>query len=276
MNERFLDEGKFVPLLGFEWQHTGYGDKIVHYLGGDQPYLPRDDVRYQSAKGLYAALRDSDALVISHHPCYPRGSWCSSTDFDAVETDVERLVELWSMHGSSEGYDPTDRPFAEFDPDRLVMSALKRGLRLGFTGGSDTHSARPGGSAKEPRPCWGGLTAVWANNLTRRDLFLALYERRTYALTCARIILRFEVNGQPMGSEIEACETADIHIDVWAPSAIAKVEVLKNASLLRHFDQTTDECHIDMHEKTGGATFYHCRVTLADGNLAVCSPVWLG
>jgi len=276
MNERFLDEGKFVPLLGFEWQHTGYGDKVVHYLGGDQPYLPRDDVRYQSATGLYDALRYSDALVISHHPSYPRGSWCSSTDFDAVETDVERLVELWSMHGSSEGYDPADRPFSGFDPDRLVMSALKRGVRLGFTGGSDTHSARPGGSAKEPKPYWGGLTAVWADHLTRRDLFHALYERRTYALTCARIILRFEVNGQPMGSETEACETAEIHIDAWAPNAISKVEVLKNASLLRQFDQTADECHIDMHDKTDGATFYHCRVTLEDGNLAVCSPVWLG
>lgn len=276
MNERFLDEGKFVTLLGFEWQHTGYGDKVVHYLGGDQPYLPMDDKRYGSAAGLYEALRGSDALVISHHPCYPRGSWCSSTDFDAVETDVERLVELWSMHGSSEGYDPADRPFSKFDPDRLVMPALKRGVRLGFTAGSDTHSGRPGGSAKEPFPYWGGLTAVWADRLTRRDLFRALYLRRTYALTRARIVLAFKVNGRPMGSETQACETADIQIDAWAPGAIAKVEVLKNASLLRALDQTGDECHIQMDDKTGGAAFYHCRLTLADGNLAVCSPVWLG
>ncbi|MGB9588189.1 MAG: hypothetical protein ACPL7O_08425, partial [Armatimonadota bacterium] len=112
MNERYLDEGKFVTFLGFEWQHTGYGDKVVHFLNGDQPYLPVDDERYNSASKLYEALRATDALVISHHPAYPPGSWCASTDFDVVETDVERLVELWSMHGSSEGYDPSDRPLS--------------------------------------------------------------------------------------------------------------------------------------------------------------------
>jgi mycothiol synthase len=276
MNERYLEEGRFVTFLGFEWQHTGYGDKIIHYLGGDQPYLPVDDARYRSAAGLYAALRGSDALVVSHHPCYPPGSWCSSTDFEAVETDVERLIELWSMHGSSEGYDPSDRPFASFDPERLVMAALKRGHRLGFTGGSDTHSGRPGGSVKEPCPYWGGLTAVWADRSSRRDLFQALYARRTYALTRARIVLRFTVNGQPMGAETEQSENADIKLDAWAPNTIAKAEILKNTSLLRIFEQSGDECHIQMTDRTGGAAFYHCRVTLADGNLAVCSPVWLG
>ncbi len=276
MNERYLNEGRFVTFLGFEWQHTGFGDKVIHYLGGDQPYLPVDDARYRSAAGLYAALRGSDALVVSHHSSYPPGSWCGSTDFEAVETDVERLVELWSMHGSSEGYDPSDRPLARTDPDRQVMAALKRGHRLGFTGGSDSHSGRPGGSAKEPFPCWGGLTAVWADRLSRRALFQGLYARRTYALTGARIVLRFTVNGEPMGSETGPSENADIQIDAWAPNTIAKVEVLKNACLLRAFDQSGDECHVQMTDRTGGAAFYHCRATLADGNLAVCSPVWLG
>jgi len=276
MNERYLDEGRFVPFLGFEWQHSGYGDKVVHYLGGDQPFLPRDDPRYSSPRGLYEALRGSDALVISHHPCYPPGSWCSSTDFDAVETDVERLVELWSMHGSSEGYDPADRPLAQRDPDRYVMAALRRGARLGFTGGSDTHSARPGGSAKEPYPHWGGLTALWADGLTRRDLFAALYARRTYALTRARIVLDFKVNGLPMGAETAACDRAAIEVDAWAPGPLARIEVLKNAALLQSFDQSGDECHLQLEDRTGGPAYYHCRVTMADGNLAVCSPVWLG
>jgi len=37
------------------------------------------------------------------------------------------------------------------------------------------HSQRPpGGSAKEPYPHWGGMTALWANELTRRDVLGAL------------------------------------------------------------------------------------------------------
>jgi len=276
MNERYLDEGRFVTFLGFEWQHVEYGDKVIHYLGGDQPYLPKDDARYSSPAKLYDALRSSDAFVISHHCCYPVGDWCSSTDYEALETDVERLIELWSMHGSCEGYDATDRPLIATDPARTVMPALRRGTRLGFVAGSDAHSARPGGSAKEPRPYWGGLAAVWAESLTRRDLFAALYARRTYALTGARIVLRMTVNGAPMGFEIPLVDEAQIRVDVFAPGEIRKVEIMRNTRLLRQFGPFGDEVHLEHADRPGGPAFYHCRVTQADGHLAVCSPVWIG
>jgi hypothetical protein len=276
MNERYLDEGRFVTFLGFEWQHVEYGDKVVHFLGGDQPFLPKDDPRYSAPAKLYTALRGSDALVISHHPCYPAGAWCSSTDYEALETDVERLIELWSMHGSSEGYDAADRPLIAVDPSRTAMAALRQGLRVGFVAGSDTHSARPGGSAKEPRPYWGGLAAVWSRSLTRRDLFSALRARRTYALTGARIVLRMAVNGAPMGSEIPPADEAHIRIDAWAPADIRKVEIMKDAQLLQEFDPSSDACHLEYGDRLQGSAFYHCRVTQADGHLAVCSPVWVG
>jgi len=276
MNERFCDEGRFVTFLGFEWQHTGYGDKVIHFLGGDQPYLPVDDPRYSAPDKLYQALRQSDALVIGHHPAYPAGSWCSSTDFAALETDVERLVELWSMHGSSEGYDAADRPLRSSDPARTVLAALRKGLRLGFVAGSDTHSARPGGSAKEPRPHWGGLAAVWAKDLTRRGIFEALRARRTCALLRARIVLKMTVNGAWMGAELPMADTAQIRVEAWAPGRIRKVEILKNARLIQTFGPFADECRVELEDATGGPAFYHCRVTQFDGEPAVCSPVWIG
>jgi mycothiol synthase len=293
MSERYLCEGTFVTLLGFEWQHSGYGDKVVHYLGGDQPYLPTDDRRYDTPAKLYQALRASnalsqpdscyrpDGLVISHHPGYPIGQWVPGTDYDPVETDVERLVELWSMHGSSEGYDPADRPLIGAAGGGVLVS-LQSGTRIGFVAGSDTHSGRPGGSAKEPRPYWDGLAAVWADDLTRRDLFDALYARHTYALTGARIVLKMTVNGALMGSEISASDIADIRIDAWAPGKIAQIELLKNARLLRRYTPghglfaERDECHFQAQDRTSGSAFYHCRITQTDGQLAVCSPVWVG
>lgn len=276
MNERFLREGGFVTLLGFEWQHTGYGDKVIHFLGGDQPYLPADDPRYCTPEGLYKALRESDATVISHHPSYPVGKWCPATDYDAIETDMERVVELWSMHGSSEGYDPSDRPLVSRSEEHTAMAALRQGVRLGFVAGSDTHSARPGGSAKEPLPYWGGLAAIWAKDLTRRSIFEAIRARRTYALTRARIVARMTVNGAWMGSEIPASDKAHIRIQAWAPGKIAKVEIMKNALVLKEFGPFGDECTIEYEDATGGPAFYHCRITQTDGELAVCSPVWVG
>ena len=256
MNERYLDEGRFVTLLAFEWQHSGYGDKVVHYLVCDQPYLPVDDARYDTPGKLYEALRGSDAMVISHHPAYP-SQWVPGTDYDVVETDVERVIEIWSMHGSSEGYDPNDRPLSKIDPQRYVYAALRRGVRLGFVAGSDTHSGRPGGSAKEPLKYWGGQAAVWAPALTRRDIFSAIYNRHTYALTRARIVLRFTVNGALMGSEIDPAERADIRIDVWSPGRIAKIEIMKDTRVLHTFEPGGDEAHLEYEDVTGGSALYH-------------------
>jgi hypothetical protein len=180
------------------------------------------------------------------------------------------------MHGSSEGFDINDRPLKNMDKNNTVMEALRKGLRIGFTAGSDTHSGRPGGSIKEPFPYWGGLVAVWAESLTRKDIFAALKARRTYALTGARINLKMTVNDAFMGSELPYSDTADIKIDVWAQSKIKKVQLIKNTILYKEYEVNKDEFHLQLEDKTEGPAFYHCRVIQEDGHLAVCSPVWIG
>ncbi|MFO8077317.1 MAG: hypothetical protein R6U21_01550, partial [Thermoplasmatota archaeon] len=126
-NEYFLDEGRFVTLLAFEYQHSGCGDKVVHFLGGDQPYLPVDLPEYDSPAKLYAALRQTDAVVISHHPGYALDLHVPGTRWEAMDPSVDRLVELWSMHGSSEGYDPADRPLIPPRREGGAYEALRNG-----------------------------------------------------------------------------------------------------------------------------------------------------
>jgi hypothetical protein len=162
------------------------------------------------------------------------------------------------------------------DKRNTVLEALRNGLRVGFVAGSDTHSGRPGGSLKEPYPYWGGLAAVWADALTRRDLFSALYARNTYALTGARIVLRMTVNGHLMGSELPPAENAEIKIDVWSPGQIKSVQLLKNGYCIEELPGPGREMHIERKDTAEGCAFYHCRVVQQDGHLAVCSPVWIG
>jgi len=278
MNEYFLDEGRFVTFLAFEWQHSHYGDKVVHYLGGDAPYLPVNDPRYDHPAALYQALRGTDAFIISHHPGYELDLHVPGTDWDAVENDVDRLVELWSMHGSSEGFDPDDRPL--IPPRRVggVYDGLRKGLRYGLVGGSDTHTGRPAGSADDVRPYWGGYCAIWAAGKTRRDLFAAFMARRTYALTGARIVLQFTVNGEPMGAEIPAAKKCDISVRVWAPGYVARIQILRDLEILREFTPGTRVCTVEFADERAAddPTMYHCRVVQDDGHLAVCTPVWVG
>jgi hypothetical protein len=194
-----------------------------------------------------------------------------------LDADVERLTEIWSMHGSAEGYDLEDRPYVGGGhAENFAMETLRRGVRVGFVGGSDSHSGRPGGSAKEPRPYWGGLAAIWAPELTRRAVFDALYARRTYALTNARIILWMTVNGAPMGSEVEAADEASIRVKAHGCGPLRSVEILKNAELLKRFDPRGETFEDEIVDPCEGPAFYHVRVAQEDGQLAVCSPVWVG
>jgi hypothetical protein len=79
-----------------------------------------------------------------------------------------------------------------------------------------------------------------------------------------------------MGSEIPLSDQALIRIDVWAPRDIRKVEITRNTYVLKELGPFDDECHATYEDHPEGPAFYHCRVTQADGQLAVCSPVWLG
>lgn len=278
MNEYFLDEGTFVTFLSFEWQHSHYGDNVIHYLGGDMPYLPIDDERYATPAQLYTALRKTDAFIISHHPGYELDLHVPGTNWGAVENDVDRLLEIWSGHGSSEGVDPSDRPVIPPRRPEGVMGGLRQGVKMGFTGGSDTHTGRPGGSVDDVRPYQGGLCAIWARDLTRRSLFEAFRARRTYALMQSRIVLHFTVNGALMGSEVPAANAYDMKASIWTPSEIKRVQFLRNGSIIHEATPGTPTSMTTFSDSSSGteSCFYHCRVVLTNGQLAVCSPVWAG
>ncbi len=277
-NEYFLDEGRFVTFLAFEWQHSSCGDKVIHYLGGDQPFLPIDDARYDSPEKLYAALEQSDALVVSHHPGYELDRHVPGTRWEVVDDRIDRLLEIWSMHGSSEGCDSSDRPLMAPRRSGGACEGLRGGLRMGVVAGSDTHTGRPAGSIDDCRSYHGGLCAVWAQSLTRRAMWEAFHSRRTYALTGARIALRFAVNGAPMGSEIPAAATCELSAEVWAPAEVAKVQFLRNAEIFHEESVGANDCRVEYDDARpdDAPALYHCRVIQTDGHLSVSSPVWVG
>ncbi|MBS3763460.1 MAG: DUF3604 domain-containing protein, partial [Planctomycetes bacterium] len=141
-----------------------------------------------------------------------------------------------------------------------------------------SHGGRPGGSAKEPRQYWGGLCGVWAEKLTRRSLFDALMARRTYALTGDRIVLRFAVNGEPMGTELPPTDGRKMEIEVWGTDTIESVQLLRNGTVIKGNAPGSDTFELEYEEKRSETEtdFYHCRVVQQNGAKAVCSPVWVG
>lgn len=201
--------------------------------GGFSAYTAGENPQSDQVSGLYELLEDAVAsqgprpvLSFFHHPT---AQWPQGVDFanpvSAPDIRYERLVEVFSEHGSSECIDPTegDCNFRINDdgqrylPRGSVQQALVEGFRVGFVAGTDSKDARPGsledgpsyqgnpgapaGTPPSQQFTAGGLTGVWVDgDLDRLGLFQGLFERATVATTGPRVtarVLAIDALGRP-------------------------------------------------------------------------------
>jgi hypothetical protein len=151
-------------------------------------------------------------LIIPH--AHNAGDWTQN------DPDLERLVEMYSMHGTFEW-------FGNF--------YLRNGFRVGFVGGSDDHRARPGYARGIPIPPLvqlGGLAAVVAPEKSVDAIFDAMRSLSAYATSGERIILDATVNGQPMGTRQDFSKKRDIRCRVMGTSPIDHIDVIKNGDVI--------------------------------------------
>lgn len=309
------EPGHFVTLLGYEWakwRKNGDGDRNVYYDADYQPMYRSGDGHYPTPAALFAALRPHRALVIPHHTAN-EGNWC---DFKDHDPELERLVEIYSIWGSAERSVHEGNPYpmrygrcprtgvcqvpidiAE-KPEGFVQRALAMGRRFGFTGGGDDHDGHPGdpiATGAEPFRHRDGLMAVWATELTRAAIFQAMYDRRCYATTGARIIALFSVAGAPMGAELEVARQPELARErtisayVVGQTRLAEVEVIRNNETVHRvfgdgaeLELTwTDREPLDkialtpVDQSAPRFVFYYLRVLQSDGEMAWISPVWI-
>ncbi len=251
--------GVFVTFLGYEWakwRRNGDGDRNVYYPGNEGQMLRSESGEYDRPMKLFQALGSRDVLIIPHHTAYA-GNFCDWTQHDP---EKERLVEIYSVWGSSEMGRAKGNPFPVRDPrahDPLwlqisrqpppddevptgfVQNALAMGWRVGFTAGGDMHRSHPGDDATRGHPPCRykpGLTAVWAREKTRKSIWTSLKSRSCYATTGSRMILWMSLNGYPMGSEIVARsgEPRIVEFEAHGTDHIAFAELVRNNRVLFH------------------------------------------
>ena len=213
---------EFVALLGFEWHSSAFGDQCVIFPDDDGEIAYANDV-----DELRAFCLDRRALMIPHHLAYPKGS--RGINWDHFKPDCTPFVEIYSEHGNSE----EDRGLYPFFNHSLggrvtsntVRAALAQGLRFGLSAGSDDHRGFPGAYGE-------GVMGVLADKLTRAALFDAMRQRRVYATTGERIEVLFEVDGHPMGSEINARGSASVQFEVAGRDALDVVEIIQDGAIV--------------------------------------------
>jgi hypothetical protein len=324
--KRYNAPGEFVAFLGYEWakwRRNGDGDRNVYYLDDDRPMFRSETGELDTPEKLFNALSDETALVIPHHSAYT-GNFCDWKDHDPK---MERLVEIYSVWGNSEmagargnplpvrdprwndpnllkhrGIDPEEfnrtKPPGE-EPVGFVQNALAQGWRVGFTAGGDMHLSHPGDDVRKgysPTDYKAGLVGVWARDKTRESIWGALLARRCFATTSPRMILEFQVNGYPMGSEFsiadepEARGTRKIDLYVCGTQDIEEVDIICNNRTVHTVSPEGQrevrfawEDRRDFQEIAIGPAawcsrpfaFYYVRVRQVDGEMAWASPVWI-
>ncbi len=216
--------GEFVTLHAYEASFRApYGHHNVFFRGAPGPLLAPQTVTLPE---LWARLKAGQALTIPHHT----GKFPAPLTTDVQDPERRRNFEIYSAHGLSESYDPThplafeQSDFTNYStsaPDGLnAQDMWAQGLVLSTIAASDDHRSHPG------QPHW-GVAAVRAPALTREAVFDALYARRTYGTTGARILLDFTVDGAPMGSETTADSPPRLHVEAHGTDVIESLQVLR-------------------------------------------------
>lgn len=300
------EDGAFVALPGYEWakwRQNGDGDRNVYYFEDDQPMFRSEDGQDENPPKLFNALKDYNALVIPHHTAFT-GNFC---DFKDHDPEKERLIEIYSVWGSSENSAVQGNPFPvrsthdqEPKPSEqecgFVQRALALGWRVGFTAGGDMHLSHPGDDIRKGTPPLNyktGITGVWAKELTRKGIWDALRARRTFATTSTRAVIDFKVNEHCMGEEFVLKDNKaprTISFRITGCSNIARLDLVRNNKVVftragldrKHVrDEWIDTELLDDIALPPAQwcdvpfVFYYLRVLFEDREMAWASPVWI-
>lgn len=278
----FNEPGRFVTLFGYECTHMQgergipCAHRNVYHLEVDHPiyntdkYFPRRGTRdFDTLQQLWEALEGTGALIIVH----------GCTNWDLHHEGLERLVEIYSKWGSREYYGcESPDPSLSAYPMWTVQDGLGRGKRVGFVGGSDSHCGRPGNKSPELLLSYpSGLTAVYAEELTRRGIWEGLWERHTYVTTGERILLYFSIDGHLMGEEYVTDRDPVVKVKVTGTNDIGIVELIKDGAVIHTHYGTGIQEGFELRVAGPGAetSYYYVRVRQGDTARAWSSPIWV-
>ena len=222
------NDEKFTALLGYEWHSSRFGDYCLIFPEDQADLFLPDHV-----EKLLDFADDKRALAIPHHVGYKQG-W-RGANFEHFRPSVSPVVEIFSEHGCTE----SDRaPYPMFrhsnggrSTANTIQHQLKQSLRFGFVASSDDHLGYPGAYGE-------GVLGLWAESLAAPNLFEAIRNRRTYALTGDRIVLDVALNERPMGSSLSAVADRQIDVRVEGQDSLSMIELVRNGRTIeRAFPQ---------------------------------------
>jgi len=258
--------GSFVTLYGYEWSSPRFGHKNVIFVDAEEAAATTPlEPRKASPTDLWRHLGARRAITIPHAPSHGQAR---GTDWSYVDDDHQRLVEIFQRRGSYEydGAPLQPAPGPQFHAGLSVRDALAAGHHLGIIASPDHRGGL-------------GLAGVWAEELTREAVFEALHARRTFGTTGAKMTLWLEVDGQPLGTRVEASR-AEVRVRARATGTASGLRLVLVSGgrevLERSFEGTRAELEEPVELESAAGTYLYLRAEQGDGHVGWTSPVWLG
>ncbi|MCE5278774.1 MAG: hypothetical protein ABFD92_17950 [Planctomycetaceae bacterium] len=297
---RFDEPGRFAPIIGAELGCRGghaniYCDSIETFLELTDRFESELWPRYKGPHYFYdlhhlaSLCIPGKTLIVPHHTNRNTGAmsgpdgrplWNAMHFPIPPERSAVRLFEIVQGSGCYESEVVDEQwKIACGGLGGSARTALMRGYRFGFTGGTDNHDGWP----SVGHGACNGLTAVQSQSLDTGSIFRALYERRCYATSGARIVADVTCNGQPMGSEIKlaAADIPVFEITIHGTAPIAAVQIVHCGFVLA--DLPVEKNCLDFKAQWADdrrgrpldEAWYFVRARQTDGQCVWCSPFWI-
>lgn len=227
-SEDFNEPGRFVVFPGYEWSGTTGrgGDHNVIYLDGGgslyrSGYVEEDlrgydpDTDRYSVDALLRSLKPEQTFLMPHI-----GGRRANLEF--FDSDFMPFIEIYSDHGQFEWF---------------LKEALDRGLVAGFTASSDDAYGKLGDSIPGDRlfAVHGGITCVYASDLSRESLWRAFQARRVYGTSGERIQLRFKSDRHWLGERFRATEPVSFVVEASGTSGIDRIDLFRDSEKIYSF-----------------------------------------
>jgi hypothetical protein len=292
--DAYEQPGHFATFYGWE-NASAHGHENYYFLDPDHPMIcgGAAGVAAGGPKAAAASLaRQQGVLAIPHHTNAVAAARRAEDDtpfwhpypWDAP-TAAHRLAEIMQGRGNQER-DTADDAWRAYHQAHAasVQEGLELSYRVGFTGGTDSHTGRPGRivTRADARPgirqVGQILTGVWTARLDRQGVFDALWARRTWAVWDTRAIVWFQVNNRPMGADLAVGKGTDLtaRIRIWAEAPLRTLEIVSEKRVVWSgcFAAREVEASADLPPATA-STHYYLRGLLRGGGIFYASPVFV-
>ena len=262
----------FVGIYGFEMT---WSDGFGHINTFNTPgFESRSNSEFGNKSGSTEGYQNyydklvevKDSLSQFNHPGTTFGDF---QDFAFYDSQVDQRITLIEV-GNGEGAIGSSGYFPSYE---YYTRALDKGWHVAPTNNQDNHKGNWGDSNT-------ARSVVLASDLTEKGIYDAIRNYRVYATEDNDLSIRYDLNGNAMGSILSKQEngvTLTAQITDPTDPADMKVEVIVNGGLV-----------IGTQTLSGGSgtvtftfdsndySYYYLRITQADQNIAVTAPVWTG